>query len=334
MILAAATLLAAFILDLLLGDPPLRFHPVRLMGFCVNFSEKLLRGVGLSGLAGGAFLAAGVIGLSVAGYMTIRSFLGGLHPWLAPILDLYLTYSCLALADLLKHANEVAEPLDRIDLTRARAALQRIVGRDAGRLNPAGVARGAVESVAENFVDGVLSPLFWYTAGALLCQIWRGPSPTAAGVLAILGFKAVSTLDSMVGYRHEHYSLFGRPAARLDDLANFVPARLSLAILYIGALSSGLNAGAGWKVAMRDRLKHLSPNAGHSESFVAGVLGIRLGGPSVYKDATVEKPWLGDGGEEAGPEHIHRCCRLVYHSAWVAVFLFVTILVCVSAAFS
>jgi len=327
MILAAVIIVAAFILDLLVGDPPFRFHPVRVIGFCISCLEKLLLTFGLSGLAGGILLAAGVIGLSVGGYLAVRFLLSELHPWIAAALDFWLIYSCLALGDLLEHANEVAEPLDEIDLPRARGALQRIVGRDTGLLEPVGVARGAVESVAENFVDGVLSPLFWYTAGALLHTIFQCPTSTVAGVISVLCFKTISTLDSMVGYHHDHYKLFGRPAARLDDAANFLPARLSLVILFIGAVISSESAGAGWKVAMRDRLKHLSPNAGHPESFVAGALGIGLGGPTVYKEMTVDKPWLGDGDEEVGPDHIRRCCRLVYRSSWAAVLLMANLLV-------
>jgi len=322
MIHAAAILFAAFILDVLIGDPPFRFHPVRLLGFCVSFLEKLLLGVGLAGRVGGTFLAAGGVGLSAGFYLAARFFLDGLHPWLAAILDLYLTYACLALADLAKHASAVAEPLDRDDLTQAQATLQEFVGRDTGLLDRAGVARGAVESVAENFVDGVLSPLFWYTAAALLCRVLQCPSPAVAGVCAILCFKAISTLDSMVGYRHGHYLLFGRPAARLDDLANFLPARLSVIILYIGAVFSGESAREGWKIALRDRLKHPSPNAGHPESFVAGALGIKLGGPSVYHEGVVDKPWLGNVGQKLEPNHIRRSCRLVARSSWISVFIF------------
>jgi adenosylcobinamide-phosphate synthase len=137
----------------------------------------------------------------------------------------------------------------------------------------------------------------------------------------------------MVGYRRDHYLLFGRPAARLDDLANFLPARLSLVILFIGAVFSGEKAWVGWKISLRDRLKHLSPNAGHSESFVAGALGIKLGGPTVYPDGALDKPWLGDGDEEVGPQHIRRSCRLVYRASWVAVLLFTTGLVIFWIAF-
>jgi adenosylcobinamide-phosphate synthase len=326
MILAAAILFLAFILDLFLGDPPFPFHPVRLIGAAISAFEKLMRRLRWSGSGGGIILVTMTIGLAFGTYLTFRHFIGGLHPYLATVLDLYLAYSCLALRDLCKHAEPIAETLARSELTQARTELQKIVGRDTSNLNPEGVARGAVESVAENFVDGVLSPLFWYSLVAVFSHVFGCPAPAAAGTVGMLAFKTISTLDSMVGYRSKHYLLFGRPAARLDDLANFLPARLSLLILSIGAVLSGEKAWAGLKISRRDRLKHLSPNAGHSESFVAGALGIRLGGPTVYQENTVDKPWLGDGDEEVGPQHIRRCCRLIYRSSWVAVLLFIATL--------
>ena len=321
MILAAAILFTAFVLDLLLGDPPFLFHPVRLIGAAISAFEKLLRRLRWSGLGGGIVLVTMTIGLAISTYVALRQFLAGLHPVLATVLDLYLAYSCLALKDLCKHAEPIAETLTRGDLTQARTELQNIVGRDTSNLNPEGVARGAVESVAENFVDGVLSPLFWYSVTAVFSHGFGCPAPAAAGIVGMLAFKATSTLDSMVGYRNEPYLLFGRPAARCDDLANFLPARLSLIILFIGGVLSGEKAWAGWKISRRDRLKHLSPNAGHSESFVAGALEIRLGGPTVYHEEIVEKPWLGDGEEKVGPQHIRRCCRLIYRSSWFASFV-------------
>ncbi|UCG11275.1 MAG: cobalamin biosynthesis protein CobD [Deltaproteobacteria bacterium] len=326
MIHAAVILFTAFALDLLLGDPQFSFHPIRLMGSCVGWSERLFLRLGWSGLVGGTLLVFVTVSLLVGIYATARLVLTSLQPWLATLLDVYLAYSCLALTDLLKHAKPVAGALNRGEVTQARRALQKIVGRDTSNLNPEGVARGAVESVAENFVDGVLSPMFWYTVGSVLGHLFGSPAHTVAGISGMLTFKTISTLDSMVGYRHEPYLFFGRPAARLDDLANFIPARLSLPILYIGALISGENARGGLRVSLRDRLKHLSPNAGHSESFVAGALGIRLGGPTIYKEATVDKPWLGDGDESAGPEHIQRCCRLISRSSWLAVLLMVVVL--------
>ena len=324
---AVSILLLAFALDLLLGDPPFRFHPVRLMGVAIGVLEKVLLRLGLSGLVGGTLLVSGLIGLSIGTYATTRFLLGVLNPWLASALDLYLIYSSLALTDLIRHALPVGTALDNNDLMEARVTLQGIVGRDTTYLDRSGVARGAVESVAENFVDGVLSPIFWYATGAILCKILGFTDPTAGAVCLILSFKAINTLDSMVGYRHSHYALFGRPSARLDDLANLLPARVSLVILFLGSLLSGENAQAGWRISLRDRLQHTSPNAGHPESFVAGALGIRLGGPSVYKEKKVDKPWLGDGDEEVGAGHIRRCCRLVYRSSWVAIFFTAILLV-------
>jgi adenosylcobinamide-phosphate synthase len=326
MIHAAVILIVAFILDLLLGDPPFRFHPIRLMGAAIAALENVLLRLTLSGLVGGTLLASGLICLSVAAYATARFFLTLLNPWLASALDLYLVYSSLALTDLIRHALPVATALDNSDPPQARAILQNIVGRDTVYLDESGVARGAVESVAENFVDGVLAPICWYSAGAILCSVLRFKDPTLGGVCFILSFKAVNTLDSMVGYRHSHYALFGRPSALLDDLANLIPARLSLVIFFLGAHLSAEDAQAGWKIGWRDRLQHTSPNAGHPESFVAGALGIRLGGPSVYKETMVDKPWLGDGDGEVGPNHIRRCCRLVHRSSWVAVLFFAALL--------
>jgi adenosylcobinamide-phosphate synthase len=322
MIHAAVILISALILDLILGDPPFRFHPVRLMGMTISGAERLFIRLGWSGLIGGALLVSGTIAVSLGLYLAVRIFLGRLHPALASALDLYLAYSFLALKDLLEHAAPVAQALTRGDLTAARTALQKIVGRDTSNLDTQGLVRGAVESVAENFVDGVLSPMFWYTLVAVVSHVSGCPSPAAAGIAGMLTFKVLSTLDSMVGYRREHYLLFGRSAARLDDVANFLPARLSLIILYIGAVFSGESAREGWRTALRDRRKHPSPNAGHPESFVAGALGIQLGGPTLYPDGAVEKPWLGNGDAELVAEHISRCCRLVDRSSWVSVLIF------------
>jgi len=330
MIHAAAILISALILDLILGDPPFRFHPVRLIGSTISALERLFLKLGWSGLIGGALLASATIAIFLGVYLAVRSFLARLHPFLASVLDLYLAYSFLALKDLLNHATPVAQALTRSDLTQARAALQKIVGRDTSNLDAEGLVRGAVESVAENFVDGVISPMFWYTLVAVLSHLSGCPAPAAAGIVGMLAFKAISTLDSMVGYRSDHYLLFGRPAARLDDLANFFPARLSLIILYIGALFSSESGWNGWKIALRDRRKHPSPNAGHPESFVAGALGIKLGGSSVYQGNVVDKPWLGNGDVELGPEHIRRCCRLVYSSSWVGLCSFSAFILCLS----
>jgi adenosylcobinamide-phosphate synthase len=330
MIHAAVILICALALDLLLGDPPFPFHPVRLIGASISAFDKVMLRLRWAGLGGGIILVTMTISLALGAYLILRQLIGGLHPFLASVLDLYLAYSFLALKDLLDHAAPVAQALGRGDLPQARTTLQNIVGRDTSSLDREGVVRGAVESVAENFVDGVLSPMFWYTFVAVFSHMFGCPSPAAAGIVGLLGFKTISTLDSMVGYRRDRYLLFGRPAARLDDLANFLPARLSLTILYIGALFSGEGAREGWKIALRDRRRHPSPNAGHPESFVAGALGIKLGGPSVYQERVIDKPWLGSGNVKLGQEHILRSCRLINRSSWVSVLFFFALLVCSS----
>lgn len=326
MITAAIILMLAFAMDTVLGDPPYRYHPVRLIGSAIALLEAKLLRRGLTGMAGGLLVVAITLALASGSYLVVRLLLSRLHPGFGLAWDLYVTYSCLALGDLSKHAQPVAAALAAGDLSRARAALQRIVGRNAALLDKAGVARAAVETLAENFVDGVLSPLFWYGAGVLFCASLGCPSPVPVAVCAVVFFKAASTLDSMVGYRHGHYLRFGKAAARLDDFLNFLPARLSLGILYLAALLGREHAGAGWQIARRDRRRHLSPNAGHPESFVAGALGISLGGPTLYPEGKTDKPWLGDGSPEAEPQHIRRCCHLVQRSGWLACFLILAII--------
>jgi adenosylcobinamide-phosphate synthase len=165
-------------------------------------------------------------------------------------------------------------------------------------------------------VDGFLSPLFWYCAGWVLCLL-LGEEDAAWPVAFMLLFKVASTLDSMVGYKNPRYLEFGWAGARLDDLMNFLPARLSLVFLAMGAGVSGMKALEGFRVARRDRLKHDSPNSAHAESFLAGALGIRLGGPTLYADGVKEKPWLGDGRMDSGPADIRRALALLRVTGWI-----------------
>ena len=205
--------------------------------------------------------------------------------------------------------------------------MQMIVGRDATLLDRHGVARAAVESVAESLVDAGLSPLFWYVAGCLMAA-GVGGRVTSGGVLAVLLFKSVSTMDSMVGYRNARYRQFGTVAARLDDVLNFIPARLSLGIVSVAALGSDMSASCGWQIGWRDRLKHESPNAGHSESAFAGALGLRLGGPTHYADRVAQKPWLGDGTPDATADSLGAACRLARRAFLLALALDSLALLC------
>jgi len=312
-----ALALAAFALDLFLGDPSYRLHPIRLMGRWITFLEVGLRRAGLDGRVGGSILAAATAGASVGLFLLLSGLAARLHPIAALIVHLYVIYSCLALGDLFRHVRRVSLALEEEDLHAARRAVGRIVGRKVSSLDRWGVGRAAVETLAENFVDGFLSPLFWLILGGTAARLLGG-SPIAPAVCTMLTFKAASTLDSMVGYRDARYARFGWAGARADDVMNYVPARLSITILFMGAAVSGLYPMKGLQTAMRDRLKHDSPNSGHAESFAAGALGVRLGGPAQYGESLKDKSWLGDGPPEVEVRHIHATVVLLGRSAWIA----------------
>ena len=317
----AIILILAFIIDCILGDPPYRYHPVRLTGQLITRMESFLRRMGLSGITGGGLLVLFTIIIILSAYFILKIIFCAIHVWVVLALNIYVVYSCIAFRDLLDHAHPVAEALENADLLSARRAVQKIVGRDANNLDAFGVARAAVESLAENFVDGLLSPVFWYAMGCLVGGL-IGFHYNTASVFGILIYRVVNTLDSMVGYRTERYFYFGRVSARLDDVMNFIPARLSIIILMSASILCKMNACNCWKIAGRDRLKHPSPNAGHAESCVAGALYLRLGGPINYGHEPYQKSWLGDGTADASYRDVRRCSRLVNFAGVITVIGF------------
>jgi adenosylcobinamide-phosphate synthase len=306
-----------FVLDMFLGDPNYRYHPIRLIGHVIAFNEKALRKIGWDGRPGGFVLSA-FTALTVLFFtFAARRILTALHPWLSFLFDLYLAYSCLAFGDLLNHIKPVIGSLETGDLNLTKQEISKVVGRDVESLDESGLARAALETMAENFVDGFLSPLFWYFIGGI-CAMVTGVSAVGLALGAMLLFKVASTLDSMVGYKSSAYMKFGWAGARFDDVMNFLPARISIFILFFGAWVAGLKPFNGLKTALKDRLKHDSPNAGHAESFLAGALDVRLGGPTKYAEGLKKKPWLGDGTPDAGVNHIYRAISLLRASAWIA----------------
>lgn len=316
MLETASVIFLAFILDLLIGDPRYKYHPVRIIGHGITFCSKVLRQNGLGGKWGGVLLVLILEIVTLAAYLCISFTLRRLHPLCGLGFDLFVCYSCLALKDLISHAKLVIRALEKGDLSKARECVARVVGRDVRYLDEEGVCRATMETLAENFVDGFLSPFFWYLAGGIAALL-LGFSPVVPALCAMLGFKVASTLDSMVGYKNQEYAEFGWAGARLDDIMNFIPARMSLVILFFGAWVSGLNPMDGLKVALRDRLKHESPNAAHAESFIAGVFHTRLGGPTRYPDGLKDKPWLGDENVSPGPPQIKKMATLLNRSAWI-----------------
>ncbi len=288
----ALEIAAAFGLDALLGDPECYPHPVRLMGRAIEKFEAIARR-GASGekaeLAAGAALTALLVATSYA----VTRLVAGTRRVLPETLALY---TCLARKDLERSALRVAEALEKGDLPEARTAARCLVGRDPQKLNADALSRACIESLAENLVDGVLSPLFWAALG---------------GAPAGMAFKAVSTLDSMIGHRGVPYEYLGRTAAHLDDLANLLAARLSLVLVGLAALIAKQDAAGALRVGLRDRREHPSPNSAHGEAAFAGALGLRLGGPDIYAGRTRHLPSIGDGVAPRGPQDIRRAVTLM-----------------------
>lgn len=284
---------AAYLLDALWGDPPGYPHPVRLLGRFIRFLEEKMapedRGSEEARYAGCA-----LAGITVGGAWFCARALTSLPGGAAT--EALLLYACLARKDLERNALRVAEAVEKGDLEEARRHLTSLVGRDTWCLDESGVCRAAVESTAENLVDGVLAPLFWTV---------RGGPPAA------LAFKAVSTLDSMVGYRDERYRKLGWCSARMDDLAVFPAARLSILLIAAAACLRGLDGRRALVIGLRDRLRHQSPNSAHAQAAFAGALGLRLGGAHLYGGRMRELPEIGEGTGEAEPRHVREAVGLL-----------------------
>lgn len=308
------TALGGFCLDLLLGDPAWMPHPVVLMGRCIENMERFLRRSCPHELLAGAVLAA-ALPLGTLSLSALALWLCGLaHPALRFFLETVWCWQCLALKGLGDEAEKVRRALISGTPEEARRAVGRIVGRDTEGLSAQGMARAAVETVAENFSDGVAAPMFYMLLG---------------GAPLALCYKAVNTMDSMVGYKNDRYLYFGRAAARLDDAANFIPARLSALLLILTAGLTGESASGAWRIWRRDRRNHASPNSAQTESAMAGALGIRLGGPASYFGEPHDKPTIGDPAREIEPGDIRRAVRMLY----VGSFLCLTLLALVRGVF-
>jgi adenosylcobinamide-phosphate synthase len=297
-------LVLAFVLDALIGDPPWFPHPTRLIGKAIDFWESRLRkpdASSMSNVRRGATLAFIII---VWTYLLTALFLHFLTLWswwIGTAVTIFLGSLCLARRSLKEHAQAVLTPLQHGDLAAARAMLGRMVSRETAELTEAEVVRGTVESVAENSSDGVIAPLFYMAIG---------------GVPLAMAYKAVNTLDSMIGYRTERYEYFGKISARIDDVANYIPARLSAVALVAAArvlrhFGRSYDGQEAWRIAWRDGSGHESPNAGYPEAAMAGALGVQLGGPSRYDGEVVDKPTLGEPRQTLRLEHITQSLELL-----------------------
>ena len=308
-----------FLLDLLLGDPCFLPHPVRLIGRCITAAEKRIRGKALED--GGKEIRQGAILVSLVliSVVTVSAFLlwaaYRLHPYAGMLVEGLMTYQILAVKSLKEESTKVYQRLKEGNLIQARAAVSMIVGRDTDCLDEEGVTRAAVETVAENTSDGVIAPMLYLALG--------GP---------VLGFfyKAVNTMDSMVGYKNEKYLYFGRAAAKLDDALNFIPARVSACLMIAAAFLSGgdFSGRNAVRIYRRDRRKHASPNSAQTESVCAGALGIRLAGDASYGGKTVKKPYIGDASRGVEYEDIRRANRMMYVTAWLCEVICMLFMLC------
>ncbi|MGL5386709.1 MAG: adenosylcobinamide-phosphate synthase CbiB [Serratia sp. (in: enterobacteria)] len=307
------TLLAwfvAFLLDSLLGDPPHWPHPVRWIGNLITVLQRAIRRICHSERA--LKLGGGVLWLAVVGLVWLVSWgfltlMGHIHPWLGWLAEVWLIYTLLAGRCLEQAAMEVYHALQSADLAQSRHKLSWIVGRDTSQLEEPQITRAVVETVAENSVDGVIAPLFFLLLG---------------GAPLAMAYKAVNTLDSMVGYKTPKYRAIGYVSARMDDFANGLPARLSWLLLSCAAWLNGLDYRLALRIGWRDRYQHTSPNCAWPEATVAGALGVRLGGPNDYFGQRVEKPWIGEANREITLADIPHSTRLMMTASWLALLLF------------
>lgn len=284
----AACLLAAVLLDLALGDPQVRWHPIRLVGRAIQGLEDGLRGLGLDGYGGGVALGLSASALAVAAAVALVLAGHGVHPALGVAMHVLVAYSMLALRDLLDHVWAVEAAARRGDLAAARHATSMFVARDTSALDLAGCRRAGIESLAENFTDGYASPVFWYALG---------------GLPGLVAFKVFSTLDSMVGNRSPRYLRFGWFSARTDDVLNWIPARLSaLALAAVALVLPHCSAARALAVGWSQHALVPGPNSGWSEAALAGAIRRRLVGPIYLGGTKVTDLWLGDARDPPAGE--------------------------------
>jgi adenosylcobinamide-phosphate synthase len=293
---------AAFALDLLLGDPPRLPHPIRWMGKTIEALEPTFRRLPAPIVISGFVFAATLIFSTWAVVLMLLKATGCFNPLARSIVETVLIYYCLSACSLQKAAMDVCGSLAADRLPEAKQKVSLIVGRDVAKYERDDVARACVETVAENLVDGVMSPLFFAALG---------------GAPLAMAYKMVNTLDSMVGYKNDRYIQFGKAAARIDDVFNWVPARLSVPVIALAAHILGRCGRRSLRTAIVEGSHHASPNAGYPEAAFAGALAVRLNGPNIYHGRLVVKPYIGVRFGSTALGHIKKACDLMMLSALI-----------------
>lgn len=330
-ILHTVAFVSGAILDLIIGDPYSLPHPIRLIGSFIGYLDKKLLPDSLLNSAnekkikrrGVVLVLLVLLSVFIASALAVTgSYL--VHPVLGVIVESILTFYCFAAKSLKVESMKVAKALEAQDTETARFCVSMIVGRDTNCLDETGITKAAVETVAENTSDGVIAPMIYTAIG--------GP------VLGLL-YKAVNTMDSMIGYHNDRYEYFGTAAAKTDDFVNFIPARLSAVFIIMAAYLCSLfdkcfNGRNAWKIFKRDRFNHKSPNSAQTESACAGALGILLAGDAVYFGKVVHKPTIGEDMRPIEVEDIKRTNRLMYMSAFLCLMFCLGIIFALFSVFS
>ena len=302
---------AAFILDLVLGDPTRLPHPIRWLGRIITAGEPFFRNLKLRLSISGALFAISLIAGTWTLTFVLMKTAQYIHPLAKAGIEILVIYYCISIRSLESSAMAVFRALTQTRTGDARAKVALIVGRDVEPLDRDGISRATVETVGENLVDGVISPLFYAAIG---------------GAPLAMAYKMINTLDSMIGYKNDKYRDFGKVAARIDDIANFIPARFSIPVISLAAQIIDGKGARTFQTALSEGGNHTSPNAGYSEAAFAGALGIRLGGPSYYHGRLVSKPFLGIPFNPINPNHIKKACDLMMLSALIWMLVLVVIL--------
>ena len=308
--MSIALAIFAFFIDLIIGDPPTWPHPIRWIGGLISRTEKHVRRFCQSDTSlfwGGFALCLSVVLVAWWTCFVVIAMLNMISPALSFLVQLWFASTVLASRSLADAALSVYRAVKLGSIQEARLQLSYIVGRDTTQLSREQITRATVETVAENTVDGVIAPLFYLFIG---------------GVPLAMAYKAINTLDSMVGYKNEKYLHLGFASAKLDDIANFIPARLTWLFMIVATCWLKLDYVSCAVIGWRDRRRHKSPNCAWPEGAVAGALGIQLGGPNIYFGQLVDKPWIGDNLRQIDYDDILVTNRLMYHSSLIALVTF------------
>lgn len=304
-------LIFAVLLDLVFGDPYQIPHPITFIGKGIRKLEKLIRKSGISLKLGGLFLmiiSVGTVWLLISSLMFLADLI---HPMVRIVITIYLLYTSLAAKCLRVEVLKVYKALKNKDLIESRKYISYLVGRDTTSLSNDEITRAAVETVAENTIDGVLAPIFYIVIGILV----------GMPVQFVFAYKTVNTLDSMVGYIQEPYKEIGFFSAKTDDVLNYIPARIGSIFMVIGGFLLGYNLKNGLKILIRDRRNHKSPNCAYPEAAVAGLLQVQIGGTNQYFNEVVVKPTIGDEIQPLSVKHILDSIKIMYASEVVIICL-------------